>query len=120
MTKDIKKIVVNKCYGGFSISHEAVMLYGKLKGLNIITRGDKCFNHYYLDEYDSDDENKNYFSEYDIPRDDPHLIQVVETLEEEADGWAADLEIVEIPEGVDWYIDEYDGYEHVAEAHRTW
>jgi len=32
----------------------------------------------------------------------------------------ADLKIVEIPDGTNYEIDEYDGNEHVAEVHRTW
>jgi hypothetical protein len=30
------------------------------------------------------------------------------------------LLIVEVPADVDWYIEEYDGLEWVAEKHRTW
>jgi hypothetical protein len=48
------------------------------------------------------------------------LIAVVEELGEAANGWAASLKIVEIPDGVEWFIHEYDGREHVAERHRTW
>jgi hypothetical protein len=32
----------------------------------------------------------------------------------------ATLKIVEIPDDVDWIIQEYDGTEWVAERHRTW
>jgi hypothetical protein len=32
---ETKKIVVNKCYGGFGLSHEATMLVGKLKGITL-------------------------------------------------------------------------------------
>jgi len=53
-------------------------------------------------------------------RSDSDLIAVIEQLGEEANGWAADLAVVDIPEDVKWYIDEYDGIEHVAEIHRTW
>lgn len=56
----------------------------------------------------------------DLPRDDLDLIAVIEELGESANGQCASLRIVEIPDGVDWEIDEYDGYEHVAEKHRTW
>ena len=28
--------------------------------------------------------------------------------------------IVEVPDGGEWELDEYDGIEHVAEKHRTW
>jgi len=30
------------------------------------------------------------------------------------------LKIVEIPAAVKWQIDEYDGWEWVAEVHRRW
>jgi hypothetical protein len=56
----------------------------------------------------------------DLHRDDPILIQVVEELGEKADGKCARLTIVEIPDDVEWVIEEYDGNETVAEAHRTW
>ena len=32
----------------------------------------------------------------------------------------AELKIVEIPDDVNWYVEEYDGKEHVAELHRVW
>ena len=56
----------------------------------------------------------------DLERNDPLLIQVVEELRKGADGDHAELKIVEIPDDVEWQIDEYDGVEWVAEKHRTW
>ncbi|QLG62054.1 hypothetical protein [Halorarum salinum] len=53
-------------------------------------------------------------------RTDPDVIEVVERLEDDANADLADLKIVEVPEGVEWKIDEYDGAEHIAEKHRTW
>lgn len=53
-------------------------------------------------------------------RNDPDLITTVEELGEAANGRCAELGIVEIPDGVDFVVEEYDGSEHVAEAHRTW
>lgn len=55
-----------------------------------------------------------------IDRDDPALIATVEALGEAASGRCASLKIIEIPDGVDWQVEEYDGREHIAERHRTW
>jgi hypothetical protein len=53
-------------------------------------------------------------------RADPLLVQVVEELGAAANGSCASLKVVEIPDGVDWEIDEYDGSETIAEKHRSW
>ena len=53
-------------------------------------------------------------------RTDPDLVAAVEALGEEANGLRASLLVVEIPDDVDWYIEEYDGHEWIAETHRTW
>ena len=53
-------------------------------------------------------------------RSDPDLVAVVEKLRKRANGDHAQLEVVEIPDDVEWQIEEYDGIEHVAEKHRTW
>jgi hypothetical protein len=55
-----------------------------------------------------------------IRRDDRHLVQAVETLGAKANGHAAALKVVEIPQDVQWQIEKTDGQEHVSEAHRTW
>ena len=111
------KIVINKCFGGFGLSEEATLLYGKKKGLNIIVVKDeyiKGLNHYYLDEK----KDGNYFSDRDIQRNDSALIEVVNELGEKADGSCSKLKIVEIPDDMKWEIEEYDGKEWVSEAHK--
>jgi hypothetical protein len=54
------------------------------------------------------------------PRHDPKLIQVIEELGADASGKCAEIAVIEIPDGVEYEISEYDGNEHIAEAHRTW
>jgi hypothetical protein len=51
-----------------------------------------------------------------IHRDDPKLVAAVEALGTEA----TNLRVVEVPAGIEWEIQEYDGSEWVAEKHRTW
>lgn len=55
-----------------------------------------------------------------VDRTDLKLIQVVEELGKEANGLVSDLKIVEIPDGIEWEIDEYDGIETIEEKHRSW
>lgn len=143
------KVVINACFGGFSLSHEGVMKYAELKGIKLYPWLDdsvrKIFEvdtvkqalkkegmipliHYatvpVADEADYNkkkgDSEDIYWSDCDMKRDDPTLIQVIEELKEKAAGRCAELKIVEIPDDVEWQVEEYDGYEHIAEKHRTW
>jgi hypothetical protein len=91
------KVVINKCHGGFGLSKEAENKYKELAGIS----------------------DPNFYNR-SIARDDAHLIAVVELMGSEASGRYADLRIVEIPDDIKWYIEEYDGLEWVAETHRTW
>jgi hypothetical protein len=45
---------------------------------------------------------------------------VIEALGDRADDVHAELRVVEVPDDVNWVIEEYDGLEWVAEVHRTW
>lgn len=60
------------------------------------------------------------FAHWEVKRDDPILVKIVEKMGVKAGGAHTSLKVVEIPDGVDWEIDEYDGLEWVAEKHRTW
>ncbi|MBS1722863.1 MAG: hypothetical protein JSS66_07790 [Armatimonadetes bacterium] len=55
-----------------------------------------------------------------LTRSHPDLVECVELLGEAANDTHAKLGIVEIPDGIEFVIDEYDGSERVAEKHRTW
>jgi hypothetical protein len=138
------KIVINKCFGGFGLSHVAVMRYAELKGfvlhpyLDGITReiykdraviGNPELLHHYsrtpveglpVGKWGLDLPVGSSFDPSEIARNDSTLIQVVEELGEAADGQYAKLRIVEIPDGVEYEIDEYDGREYIAEVHRIW
>ena len=53
-------------------------------------------------------------------RTNPTLIKVVEELGEKANGWAAKLKVVDLPEGIEYEIGDYDGIETVRELHLSW
>lgn len=64
--------------------------------------------------------DRHKIDSYPEKRDDPLLIQVLEELGPLANGRLAKLKIVEVPDDVEWEIDEYDGWETVEEKHRSW
>jgi len=127
------KVVINKSYGGFGLSDKA---YERLIELGIPTKeyknkeeGRKVIFDKKLTpeekryEIDNDDIKRGerywdtWFYEH---RSDPLLIQVIEELKEKANNRFSDLKVVEIPDDVDYIIEDYDGVEWVAEKHRTW
>lgn len=134
----MKEIVINNCFGGFGLSEEAVMRYAELKGIKLYVHVEHNIMKHYTtvpwEEYEAlskkciesgegykELNDKDwYFSDNHISRDDPILIQVIRELGKKANDSHADLKIVEIPDGVEWKIEEYDGNEHVAEKHRMW
>jgi hypothetical protein len=110
------KVVINSDYGGFNLSDEATELYAKYKGLNLrkVERepGSVLGTDYYIGD--------EWFNYREIPRNDTDLVRVVSELGEKANGFCASLKLVDIPDDVEWFIEEYDGNEWVAEKHRTW
>lgn len=137
------KIAINRKYGGFNLSHKAVMRYAALKGFKLYSyeydfKTQTCSP---ADESKIDDKrllpiisystepiknqspsnNNTHFSHNDIKRHDPILIQVIEELGKKANGGSvAQIKLVDIPDDVEYTIEEYDGIEWVAEKHRTW
>ena len=109
---DVTKIVINRDYGRFELSDEAYSFIAKKKGWQ---HACDDYDHSYFTTGNSD-----YMYASDLNRDDPDLIQCIETLGEAASGIHSELKIVEIPSDVDWVICEYDGIEWIAERHRTW
>jgi len=132
------KIVINNCYGGFTLSNAAIRRYFELKGQEV-----------WLDEYNSlyteiwlvppedrmaelpgdwrehsievrEEYNRKYseqtFYVRNMDRTDPILVQVVEELGEDASGSCARLIIEELPKGTLYRINEYDGYESIETA----
>ena len=141
------QIVINKCHGGFGLSDAAVLRYMELAGRVVYPEAtDSAImgSTYWLvpagpERYNDDvisaawpsmtiEERQaanalwveQVFRPRDIARDDPVLIQTVLELGDEAGSWACVPAVVEIPDDVEWEIEEYDGLEWVAEKHRTW
>lgn len=110
------KIVINADFGGFGLSDDAIREYGRRKGLNLVEKVDGNFTFFYENEI----KENNFFYDRDIPRDDLDLVAIVEEMGEASWNAYACLRVVEIPDDVNWFIQEYDGDEWIAERHRTW
>lgn len=144
------KVVINRCYGGFGLSDAAyekliewgvpVQKYHKeprgedgLYRAQPLNDGEVIFDRELTPEGE-DDLNDLYYkykgksgltgrywdSWTRDSRTHPLIVRVVEELGEKADGQCAELKVVEIPDGTEYEIGEYDGIEHIAEKHRTW
>ena len=159
------KIVINKCYGGFGLSYEAIdwlwkngvkevgfdaieyyggpkMKKNKDKVKEVCDRLDKRIPKWredlerdlaawrnrkisqpgsnYVRSQFSDDGKYVLYAGRELPRDHPKLIECIEKFKEKANGEYAKLAVVEVPDGADWEIDEYDGVESIHEKHRSW
>lgn len=134
------KVVINECHGGFGLSHTATEVYLARKGkraywfntarddkglldwnLPPVRVHDPSASDMFLLTYTTPDaQEDSMFSDHDIPRDDPDLVAVVEQMGDEANDTFAKLKVVEIPDGIEWHVSEYDGLEWIDEKHRSW
>ena len=139
------KVIINKCYGGFGLSAEAVYLLYKKNSPTIKVMPVKEYYGTSMDMFERDklryyipfkkgilrhkmhasllkgdnviNYNKDARYEY---RNHPDLIWAVEKLGKAANSKYAKLKIVEIPDGVEYEITEYAGIESIHEKHRSW
>ncbi len=143
------KIVINTCYGGYTISALAIKELAKIKGKECyffdfknnpigIEEASKSLmffaysvpnpQDYKLEERDADglfgEANKRAdlisLSNLKNNRSDSDLISIIEKLGTKANTKYSKLKIIEIPDGTEYEIEEYDGMEHVSEKHKTW
>lgn len=138
----MKKVILNKCYGGFQVSDKAYQLYAKKKGLELFkydmefrdkrffykksTKQDNLFSTYFTKDFGEGGEISNEdYKRYHLylkteNREDPILIEVVEELGKEASDSCGNLIVVEIPKDLEYVIDDYDGIEILHEKVQEW
>ena len=136
------KIVINSCFGGFGLSIAGIKRYAEIKGIELypfintnytyencqsltwaetLTSTQTINIHFSTKPIvDGKYEETSYWCYNNTKRDDEALVKVVEELGELASGEYAKLTVVEIPDDVEWHIEEYDGIETIAENHRKW
>ena len=137
----MRKVILNKCYGGFDVSDKGYQLYAKKKGLNLYRYESHYYNYklmhkktkktgidikYFTKDFGEQFEYSNeYYDKYNLYlnnsyREDPTLIEVIEELGKEASGRCGNLVVVEIPDDLDYVIDNYDGIETLHERVYEW
>ena len=104
----VMKVVINSSYGGFDLSQEAI------KYIGMKSRDD------YLSTKKPRITEDELWSSWKIERHDPKLVDVVEKLGTKSWGFCAQLKVVEIPNGTDYYIYDYDGMETIIEKGHSW
>ena len=136
------KVILNKRYGGFCVSQEAYELYAKKKGIEIFSydmklingkpayrktnAGSSIFNTTFTKDFgdyvemSDDDFDKYYLNLDESHREDPILIEVIEELGKRANGPFAKLVIIDIPDGMEYEIDDYDGVGTLHEKVKKW
>ena len=106
------KLLINVCYGGYGLSNEALELWAKKKNM-VLTKKTTEYG-----DYDYYVDGDKIISGHDIDRDDPTIIEVFEELgSERTSGDHGELSLVELPDGCEYNITEYDGWESIA---NTW
>jgi len=134
------EIAVNKCYGGFKLSEEAILELIKMNsdlvkksklsewekdGLDFSSRlelfKDGFRKHRFYHLLEKDGEIYSYDRAYNYKnRTHQDLIKVIKKLKNKVNTSVSKIEIIQIPDDVDWEIDKYDGIESIHEKHRSW
>jgi len=144
------KVVINACFGGFGISDAAYeKLHAWGVPIQRYVNQERGADGLYLPQPANDGEvifdkeltppgadtfNDIYWKFRDAKvadrywdagwltnnRSHPLLLRLLDEMGDAANGRHAKLRVVEIPDGIEYDIEEYDGREHIAESHRTW
>lgn len=138
------KVILNKCFGGFSVSDQAYRLYAQKKGLQLyrycrdydkktkklfykkLNDNENSFlTEFFIKNLGDEFEYKQDYYQYKIVlnqtnREDPILIEVIEELGEKANGDCSRLKIVDIPNDMKYVVFDYDGIESLHTDMPVW
>lgn len=83
------KVLINSCYGGFGFSEEFLEHIKELRGENDI-------------------------KPWDLHRDDQQVVEeAIKFGLERAESWSSRFRVIDVPDGLSYYITEYDGIESI-------
>jgi len=102
------KVLINNCYGGFNFSYEACKLWLERKNISFTETKDNYVKPQFIIDNDI-----SYVSHL-ISKDDSTMIQIFEEKGSEfVSGYCSEIILVEVPDGCQYRIGEYDGIEHI-------
>ena len=139
----MKKVILNKSYGGFMPSHDAYKLYaektgqelycytmkferaeglGKAKTTYVLHSEPSSIFDTYTTKYQGETTEKlDCVLDLDAKfREDPVLIEVIEQLGDKANSRMSNFKIVEIPDDLVYTVDNYDGIETLHQKVQEW
>lgn len=132
------KIVINRSFGGFGLSFEAVLLYAKIKNIKLypyklcsgamykkVHRSIENDCIWLLTDHgdiyiDKDTDYNDIFSPYCINRADMALVEAVHQLGERANGVYSKLKIIELPDNADYSIRHRCGMERIIHEGKSY
>lgn len=127
----VQQVVYNTCFGGFGV-HESVVKWVRENKSELLERYDSKYVKEIADstisgEMFSDGSgpkrgNELHISPRELSRDNELLADIVSertTYGGRYNGDHASLQVAEVPDGVSWTINEYDGRETVQESSKT-
>lgn len=132
------KVVINKGFNQFGLSLEALQkMFGSVYVyqhdwlLDLYFRQDSLkdrrsrSNNFIYSIYDYgketlkiDEQHRIYFDTMDRSLD--KLVSIVEEMGQKAGAYGTSLKVIEIPDDVNWEIEEFDGQERIREVGRIW
>ena len=103
------KVLINNCYGGFNFSYEACKLWLERKNIS------------FIEDYKSEEgpalftvNGERKYMSHSMSHEDPTIIQIFEEKGSKfVSGYCSEIILVEVPDGCQYRIEEYDGIEHI-------
>jgi len=126
----VQKVVYNNCFGGWGLKEEVIewvrdneqSLKEQYSEEDVEELVDQTLSGEQYPDGSTSRLSRTYIHDTYLTRDNEVLVDIVSGNTEydgPVDGSHSELEVAEIPDGVSWTIDEYDGIETVRESART-
>lgn len=108
----MQRIVIGMDHSGFALSHEALLWLREHGDAEALAEP--------FQPMDKDGVDRRRYWIFDDRRDHLLLIQCLEELGDKAAAGLVTLQIVDIPDDIQWFVTDDEGCEYIEEEHRRW